>query len=438
MEQDAAAKIGSKRTHDRAGGGKVWYRTQQVCTYWLEGRCNRNPCNFLHTVGDASTTGPSNVVANKRSSVAPDDTAGGGRRNVSARWGSPRGFKGGRSHSNGSRRIRDKPCSFFLRNSCTRGEHCNYLHAHSSTPDMSLISQLTGHEKAVRAITLPANTNLLYTGGQDKTVRIWDCATGECCNVVSMAGDVGCLLSESGWIFIGLPNEVKAWNFQTNGEQSLTGPKGQVHALAVYNDMLVAGTQDGSILVWKFNPIANIFEPAASLCGHSGAVVTLEVAGGRLYSGSMDKSIRVWDLSSGHCVQTLQGHTNVVMGLLSWEQFLLSCSLDGTVKVWGVAQSGAFELQYTHPENLSPDEVLDGALSLCGFMDPQGKAILLCSYNNNTVRLFELPSFVERGLLFSREEVRVLHVGPKGLVFSGDSNGEVKVWKWTAPVSIAE
>jgi hypothetical protein len=39
--------------------------------------------------------------------------------------------------------------------------------------------------------------------------------------------------------------------------------------------------------------------------------------------------------------------------------------------------------------------------------------------------------FSERGQLFSREEVRALQVGPGGLVFSGDSRGTVKVWRWT-------
>ena len=35
---------------------------------------------------------------------------------------------------------------------------------------------------------------------------------------------------------------LQALNLQTNSEQRLEGPKGQVHALAVFNDMLLAGT----------------------------------------------------------------------------------------------------------------------------------------------------------------------------------------------------
>lgn len=42
---------------------------------------------------------------------------------------------------------------------------------------------------------------------------------------------------------------------------------------------------------------------------------------------------QVWDLTTLQCVQTLTDHTNAVMSLLCWDQFLLSCSLDNTVKV---------------------------------------------------------------------------------------------------------
>ena len=42
---------------------------------------------------------------------------------------------------------------------------------------------------------------------------------------------------------------------------------------------------------------------------------------------------QVWEVATVQCIQILEGHTNVVMDLLCWEQFLISCSLDGTIKV---------------------------------------------------------------------------------------------------------
>ncbi|KAE9621002.1 putative transcription factor WD40-like family [Lupinus albus] len=124
------------------------------------------------------------------------------------------------------------------------------------------------------------------------------------------------MISEGPWVFVGIPNFVKTWNTQNLMELSLSGPVGQVYALAVINDMLFTGTQDGSILVWKFNLTANCFEPAASLKGHSHGVVSLVVGANRLYSGSMDNTIRVWNLETLQCLQTLSEHTSVVMSVL--------------------------------------------------------------------------------------------------------------------------
>lgn len=45
------------------------------------------------------------------------------------------------------------------------------------------------------------------------------------------------------------------------------------------------------------------------------------------------KMFQVWDLATLQCIQTLSDHTGVVMSVLCWDQFLLSCSLDQTIKV---------------------------------------------------------------------------------------------------------
>ncbi|KAL6277329.1 hypothetical protein ACE6H2_020930 [Prunus campanulata] len=54
------------------------------------------------------------------------------------------------------------------------------------------------------------------------------------------------MISEGPWVFVGIPDVVKAWNTQTNSELSLSGPVGQVYALVVGNDLLFAGTQNKS------------------------------------------------------------------------------------------------------------------------------------------------------------------------------------------------
>ncbi|MFS8018840.1 putative transcription factor WD40-like family [Helianthus anomalus] len=115
-------------------------------------------------------------------------------------------------------------------------------------------------------------------------MRVWDCQFGQCADVIKAGGEVGCMLSEGPCMFVGLPNLVKALNVQTSAELSLNRPVGQVYSLVVGNDLLFAGTQDGSILAWKYNVASNCFEPAASLQGHTSAVVTLVVGANKLYS----------------------------------------------------------------------------------------------------------------------------------------------------------
>jgi WD40 repeat protein len=238
------------------------------------------------------------------------------------------------------------------------------------------------------------------------------------------------MLSEGPWIFVGLRNVIKAWNAQTATDLSLNGPVGQVYALVVGNDLLFAGTQDGNILAWKYNAVTNCFDPTASLTGHNLAVVSLVVGANRLYSGSMDKSIKVWSLETLQCIQTLTDHSAVVMSVLCWEQFLLSASLDKTIKVWVAGESGNLEVTYTHTEE-------HGVLTLCGMHDAEAKPVLLSSCNDNSIRVYDLPSFSERGKLFSKEEVRSIQIGPGGLFFTGDGTGEVRVWSWLAETPTA-
>ncbi|KAG5230614.1 hypothetical protein OIU77_007239 [Salix suchowensis] len=425
----------NKRVFHRLGGGQSANDTsshnhnqqnQKVCYHWRAGRCNRFPCPFLHREISAP---PPHAAVNggvgaKRGFVGNDSSSSfSGRRGNNSNSLGRFGNKGdGRGVRGGSV---EKVCTYWVQGHCNRGDTCRFLHSWSLGDGFSLLTQLEGHQKVINGIALPSGSDKLYTGSKDETVRVWDCQSGQCMGVINVGGEVGCMISEGPWIFVGTPNVVKAWNTQTNADLSLTGPVGQVYTLVVGNDLLFAGTQDGSILVWKFNAATYNFEPAASLNDHKMAVVSLVVGANRLYSGSMDHSIKVWSLETLQCVQTLKDHTSVVMSLLCWEQFLLSCSLDQTIKVWAATESGNLEVTYTHKEE-------HGLLTLCGMHDLEGKPILLCSSNDSSVHFFDLPSFTEKGKIFAKQEIRAIQTGPGGLFFTGDGTGQVRVWNSVA------
>ena len=79
--------------------------------------------------------------------------------------------------------------------------------------------------------------------------------------------------------------------------------------------------------------------------------------------------------------------------------------------------------------------MFQGLLALNGITLPKktdaeaDQNILFCSSNDNSVRLYALPSFEEKGRFFTRQEARTIQKGPRGLIFTGDGAGRATVWK---------
>ncbi|KAL0009015.1 hypothetical protein SO802_010517 [Lithocarpus litseifolius] len=223
---------------------------------------------------------------------------------------------------------------------------------------------LTKWQQAVNGIALPLRCNKLCSGSSDGTVRLWDCHTGQCANVINLGGEVGSVCSEGPWLFVGMPNVVKVWNTESGAEYSLNGPVGQVNALESINDLLFAG-------------------------------------------------VEVWDLENWQCSMTLNGHDDVVKSLMCWDKYLFSGSLDCTIKVWASTEDGSLEVIYIHSEE-------HGILALSGMTDPpmlNQSCIALVAINLSTSMNCQHSL---TGRLFAKQEVQTLQIGPGGLFFTGD------------------
>ncbi|KAG6435716.1 hypothetical protein SASPL_100591 [Salvia splendens] len=441
----------------RVGGKPL---KNQVCIYWLEGRCNRSPCRYLHKESLPSKTqrqpqlAPPNAVPSKqpKSRTWKNPNFDGPRSNKACVFNTTKnsgkivhGDQGMTTGMVGSDRVaqyqpkvvtvvRDIPkksiiqkaqpkqCKYWVTGNCVHGEKCKDLHSWFCGSGFTMLAVLEGHKKAITGISLPSVGDKLYSSSKDGSVRAWDCNNGQVVGSVMIGGDVGCLVAEGPWLFAGSQNVVKAWNLQNQTEFSLSEAVGSVCSMIIDEDKLFAGMEDGTILVWKWNPVTNIPEPAAMLKGHEGAVCSLVVGAGRLYSGSRDCTIKAWDLQNLQCLQTLCGHTRDVTSVICWDNYLLSASLDKTLKVWAATESGTIEVVHETRE----DHEL---MTLCGIHDAEVKPILLCSFSDSTVRLYDLPSFTERGRIFSKRAVKVIRIGVNGLFFTGDGTGEVSIWR---------
>ncbi|KAK9842089.1 hypothetical protein WJX81_007917 [Elliptochloris bilobata] len=321
--------------------------------------------------------------------------------------------------------------------------------------DVEFVRVMKGHSKHITTLAVDHTSSQLYSGSADGSVRVWDLSTGQCTSVVDVGGEVDSLLLEGGFLFVGLNVQaagtrqglVKVWNMASGEQHELGGCLGQVLALTATHGMLIAGGQDRAIRVWKLNPASQRFEPQVEITaaqgGHGAAVQALlpvnpSSAQPLLLSADWEGALKVWDMHSGACVQTLPGaHGHVVMGMLQWEGCVLTCALDGTVKVWQIVPDASREHGalvdptpvYVHPpedegapgRNTQAQE-WGGVLALAGGPDAGARPVLLTSHNDDgCVRLWDLPSFGERGHLPSVRDARALAAGPGGLLMSGDN-----------------
>ena len=353
--------------------------------------------------------------------------------------------------------------------------------------DIDFLKVLRGHTRQVTAAVIDSSTQRLYTGSQDGTVRCWLMAesdgSGTPGPVVDVGGEVDSLLLEGGFLFVGLHGPppqrlgtIKAFNLATGASCALEGHVGQVLCLAAAAGTLLSGGQDSKIRAWSFDEASSAFVAAGVLSaaqgGHSAPVQALAAAGQFLVSGDWEGSLKIWDMSSGACAQTIaRAHPSVIMGCLTWEGHVLSAGLDGTIKVWAPVEGAPAPGKvlepapmYSHPPSPSPGPRggggggggagelgraaadgspsppggLGGVLALCGTVDARGGALVAASHvDAGQVRLWELPSFAEKGSLVGVADARALATSPGGVVAVGDKRGNVKVWRWKTGAAAA-
>jgi WD40 repeat protein len=168
--------------------------------------------------------------------------------------------------------------------------------------------RLAGHDRPVRSIAFSPNGQLLVSGSEDNSVRLWDVASGE--PLKSLRGH---------------SRAVRSAVFSPDGR------------------LVLSGSEDQTARIWKIDDYQEVrVLHATVLSGHEDAVLSARFSrdGMRIVTASRDRTAALWDAATGQPLRRFQeGHEFLVSGaaFFAGGKRLVTAAGDNSVRIWDVA-----------------------------------------------------------------------------------------------------
>jgi pleiotropic regulator 1 len=181
---------------------------------------------------------------------------------------------------------------------------------------------LAGHLGWVRSIAVDHTNTWFCTGSSDRTIKVWNVASGEL--KLTLTGHLeqvtGLAVSQRHpYMFsCGLDKTVKCWDLEYNKViRSYHGHLSGIYCLALHPalDLVLSGGRDSVCRVWDMRTKVQIH----CLTGHDntlGSILT-QAIDPQVITGSYDSTIRLWDLRMGATRKTLTFHKKGVRALVA-------------------------------------------------------------------------------------------------------------------------
>jgi WD40 repeat protein len=281
-----------------------------------------------------------------------------------------------------------------------------------------------GHANWLNTIAFSPDGKAIATGGDDRTVIVWDTASGAPLRTLQHEQEITHVsFSPNGQLLATACRDttVRLWSTKTGRvEQQLREHMNFVYGLAFSPDgkILATASGRGTIHLWDVATQTEL----RRLNGHKNWVGSLVFSrtGKELISGSVDNTARLWDVATGKVIRQLDGPNEMLDSLaLSPDGTTVAIGYRKTIRLWDAA-TGKVIRGIEGPK--------DGAVSLT-FL-PDGKLLAVANPQGEEVRLLDVATGKEVDRLGGHlERVFSIALSPDGTKLatcSGD--GTALVW----------
>lgn len=296
-----------------------------------------------------------------------------------------------------------------------------------------LMRVISGHQGWVRSVCVEPGNQWFATGSSDRTIKIWDLASGSL--KLSLTGHIMAIrgLAVSArhpYLFsAGEDKMVKCWDLEMNKVvRHYHGHLSGVYSVDLHPtlDLVVSAGNDAVARVWDMRTR----DAVHVLQGHKAAIsqVRCQDADPQVVTSSMDSTVRLWDLAAGKTQTVLTHHKKAVRGLaLHPTEFTFASASPDNIKQWKFPE-GAFIHNFYPPQ---PSIVNTLSVNGDGIMFAGGDNGSMGFYDWKTGHKFqEQQTIAGPGSLEAENGIFASTFDKTGLrLITCEADKSIKVWK---------